>query len=428
MRAIDFHSVGATARPDGDTGFARPSRGMDWAFAMAIAALFSGLHQKVGSAKVQVADLLIIATIAAVVLRDFATPRISRPLACLLATYLLIYVISAFSVDLGAAAKEILQIGLAVSFLTAAFGYYRTRSTDRLLVIASVLIGLVLIYNVSWHVAQGQYVGWKSLNEPKTVFILLPMLLILHLDRFGRAGRHAPLFLLLAVIAGVIILLSGERKAYLFAVVALVIWSGPRGLWRYVFAAVAIAPLLVAVVGTDRDTYLGRQISSLTDAFTGQADALETASLSMMLDDRRPSTLSNVQRELSERMARSMWEKEPTWGIGTTAFARAVERETSLPEEFRMNIHGEFQRALYENGVVGLTAYALLWFWALAAIAWRWPATTARGDPQLNKIKLACAVMFLIYCAFEASKGLTLLCICMLPFLVAMPPRSAIKV
>jgi hypothetical protein len=425
MRAIDFHSAGAATGGEGGAAFSRPSRTMDWAFALTIAALFSGLNQHIGPAKVQMADLLMIATIATVVMRDFATPRVSRPLACLLAVYLLIYVISAFSADLGTGIKEILQIGLSLAFLTAAFGYYRTRSTDRFVVLVSLLIGVILVYNIAWHLFQGRYVGWKSLNEPKTAFILLPMILILNVDRFGRGGRSAPLFVLLAALAGLVILLSGERKAYLFAVAALVIWNGPRGLWRYVLVAAVLAPLVAMVVSADRTSYLGRQVASLSEAFTEKADTLETASVSTLLDDRRPSTLSNVQRELSERVARSMWEKEPVWGIGTGAFAAAIKRETSLPEVFRMNIHGEFQRALYENGVVGLVAYASLWLTAFAAIAWRWSATTARGDPSLNRIKLACVVMFLIYCGFEASKGLTLLCICVLPFLVALPPRNA---
>ncbi len=87
--------------------------------------------------------------------------------------------------------KELIQIALLFGFLFVAFGYYRTRSTDRVLILAAVLIVAVLVYNVAWHVAHGEYVGWKQLNEPKTVFTVLPLLLILLVARFGRSGPAA---------------------------------------------------------------------------------------------------------------------------------------------------------------------------------------------------------------------------------------------
>jgi O-antigen ligase len=134
--------------------------------------------------------------------------------------------------------------------------------------------------------------------------------------------------------------------------------------------------------------------------------------------------MSNAQREISNRLAAAKWEKRPVLGIGTNAFDIAIRQEVSIPATFRTGIHGEFYRALYENGIVGLGLYMALWITAFATIALAWPMTKAAGDPGLNKIKLLCVTMFLIYCAFEASKGLTLACICALPFIVGLPPSA----
>jgi O-antigen ligase len=219
-----------------------------------------------------------------------------------------------------------------------------------------------------------------------------------------------------------VILLSGERKAYVVAIVAMIIWTLPLN-WRHALAAVIAAPFLWAAVSTSSTGYIDRQIASFADALAG--DRSGEASLASLMDDSRPTTLSNAQREISNRRAIAMWEKKPVLGIGTNAFEMAVKRDTSLPPTFRMGIHGEFYRALYENGIVGLALYSALWIAAFAQIALAWPIAKAAGEPSLNKIKLLCVTMLLIYCALEASKGLTLAAICVLPYVVALPPRMA---
>ncbi len=108
-----------------------------------------------------------------------------------------------------------------------AFGYYRTSlDGSRADLGDGADLSPCSSANVAWHVARGEFVGWKQLNEPKTVFTVLPLLLILLAARFGGPRRQL-LFVLAACAAGVVILLSGERKAYLFAVLALAIWAGP---------------------------------------------------------------------------------------------------------------------------------------------------------------------------------------------------------
>ena len=337
----------------------------------------------------------------------------------ILLIYLCLFSFSALFVGTISGIKEVIQSVLMLSFVFVAFGYYRTRSADRLLLLASVLILGVLAYNIAWHVSQGQYVSWKRLNEPKTTFTLLPLLVILLSNRFG-IDRSRLLFYVAFSAAAVVIFLSGERKAYIVAMAAFAIWTSPIN-WRHLIALTVAIPLIWAGASADGTGYLSRQISSLTSAAPSDVGAPSTA---FLLDERRPTTWSTAQREFTNRLAMSMWEKHPVLGIGTNRFAAAINQDSSIPEVFRLGIHGEFYRALFENGILGLALYVALWVGAYVRIMLAWASTKAAARNDLNKIKLLCVTMFGIYCATEASKGLTLLCICLLPFLVSLPTHA----
>ena len=219
------------------------------------------------------------------------------------------------------------------------------------------------------------------------------------------------------------ILLSGERKAYIVAVLALAIWAGPMKMLRYAIALAVLVPVLAFVMSADKTGYLSRQVDSIS-AITSDRPHQE-ATLSGLLDDNRPMTLSTAQREFSKRIAQSMWEKQPLFGIGTGAFAEAILKYSSVPVVFRMNIHGEFYRALYENGIVGLSLYVMCWLTAFGSILFQWSRLTASGQWQINRIRLLFVTVFIVYCAFEASKELTQFCICALPFVCALGGGSA---
>lgn len=390
---------------------------VDVLFGVTIAALFSGLNHQLGGVKVQLSDVLAAITIFVVVLRGFSTPRIAPPLTISLLAYLLLFCVSAFLVDTVNGLKESAQAVLIFSFLFVLFGYYRTHSATRLLAVGSFLIVAVLAYNIGWHVLHGFYTGWKHLNEPKAIFILLPMLLILLFNRFGHQRRA--LFVAASVIAGAIILLSGERKAYMFALVALIIWTGAASL-RYLSAAALVVSLFLAAGVLDQTGYLNRQLGSFSNALNTR---IELVSTSELFNERRPSTLSDAQREFTRRTAKSMWEKSPMFGIGTGGYAAAMREKYSIPAEFRVGIHGEFYRALYENGIVGLLLYVAFWIAVCASLIVSWGQLKQVEGGKLQRIKLLCTVMFLIYCSSEASKGLTVMSICALPFIFAVLPQ-----
>jgi hypothetical protein len=394
---------------------------IDGLFALSVAALFSGLHQALGPVKVGLSDLLEIVSIFVVVLRGVSMPYASRVILILLGGYLLVFLLSALSVGTANGAKEIVQAVLLLSFLCIIFGYYRNQAVNRFFLMTAILLLAIMTYNIIWHVTHGKLVGWKELNEPKAIFMLLPMLLLLATSR--NRTRQARYWIAIGALAVVVIVfLSGERKAYMFTLAAFLIWNGMAVLRYAIPAAVVAIPVLLMGVGLIQNNYLNRQIASLTQGLPGSES--QPRALTTLLDEHRPMTMSNAQREHTLNVARSLWREKPLLGIGTNAFSPIIEKDVSLPLEFRVGIHGEFYRALYENGLIGLFLYASIWIAAFTHVALTWRATSAVGGLYLNRLKLATLTMFLIYCSVEASKGLTFLCIAALPFIVALRPKA----
>jgi O-Antigen ligase len=399
----------------------RSSLLLDVLFGATIASLFSGIHHSFGSVKVQLSDLIALATIFLAVLKGFSAPRVSRLVLLVLLAYLLDYLTSALFVKMSMAAVKTVQFALAFSFLFAVFGYYRTHSSDRLLIVSTILMMVILVANIGWHILHGQLVGWKRLNEPKTIFILMPLMLILLFDRFPRFWR-LPRGLCAVLLSVAIIFLSGERKAYIFAPLALLIWTEPRKIWRYAILPIAAIPLLWIAGSVDQTGYLHRQLTSLQVLISG--NSTQEMSDSQLMDVNRPTTLSNAERIFTNRRAAAEWRKRPMLGIGTDAFQLQMREDTSIPDEFRLGIHGEFFRALYENGIVGLQLYIAVWISAFASLAMMWLPVSGAGGASLNKIKLLSLVMLLIYSSFESEKEVMAFALCCLPFVLGLLPSA----
>src|SRR4051794_28148761 len=113
---------------------------MDVMFGVTIASLFCGVRAYVGSVKVQLSDVLALTAIFVTFLRGFATPRLSPITLLSLCAYLLFYCISALFVQFSMGITKVVQLFCIFTWLFVIFGYYRTRSTDRLLIISASLI------------------------------------------------------------------------------------------------------------------------------------------------------------------------------------------------------------------------------------------------------------------------------------------------
>ena len=86
-------------------------------------------------------------------------------------------------------------------------------------------------------------------------------------------------------------------------------------------------------------------------------------------------TPSDVQRAFARHVSRELFVEHPLFGVGTNQYLEIVgETFPNLPKELRLEIHGEFQRILTENGLVGLSLYLLIW-----AAAWARLSRVLRG-------------------------------------------------
>ena len=266
-------------------------------------------------------------------------------------------------------AREALQVLVVTmfAFLLAqeASRLDMTRLSRRLLLgMAAIAAGTIL-----WHFAHGYWVGWKQLPDPRLAFAFLPVLLAgLILFAEGRRRRT-----LLFVWAGMfpLLVMSGERKALVIYLILTALLFARGRLALIVPAVAAIFVGLVLLSTVVENPYLQKQIRSLVDpAGTGNYEYVLATGRYLPGD-----TPSNVQRAFARDVSRQMFAEHPFFGVGTNQYLPIVdETYPSLPDELRLGIHGEFQRILTENGLVGLSLYLLVW-----AAAWVRLARVLRG-------------------------------------------------
>ena len=78
-------------------------------------------------------------------------------------------------------------------------------------------------------------------------------------------------------------------------------------------------------------------------------------------------TISNLQRAFSFRVSKEYFIDNPIFGVGTNNYKIMVFEQYPQIVEYRSGalahgIHGEFQRVLVENGLIGLIVYFMIWY------------------------------------------------------------------
>ncbi|WP_353646435.1 O-antigen ligase family protein [Mesorhizobium sp. WSM2239] len=326
------------------------------------------------------------------------------------------HVASAFSNGAQNGLRELLQIS-AVTAL--AFALAQEAGRISIAKAARVLffgMGLILVYIIAWHLANGDWVGWKQLVDPKLVFTFLPVMLAGLLVFAGRTERR----ILWLAWSGLfpLLLLSGERKAlliYIFLTAALLM----RGRLATTVPAVGAGLLaLLALSSVVDNPYLARQLQTLLNpASMGQYNHLLVTG-----EYAQGDTPSNVQRAFAFDLSRKLFAEHPLVGIGTNQFKNIIDTEFSnLPEELRLGIHGEFQRILTENGIIGLSLYIFIWLaaWFRLSRALSWALFHGLiGAAQARLLPLVLLIPCAFYVGTEASGTrafVTLIVVSLLP-------------
>jgi hypothetical protein len=290
------------------------------------------------------------------------------------------------------------------------------RLSRRLLLgMATIAAGTIL-----WHIAHGYWVSWKQLPDPRLTFVLLPPLLA-GLILFAEGQRRRRLqFVWVGMFP--LIVMSGERKALVIYLILTVLLFA-RGRLALIAPGLAAAFLGLVLLSTVvENSYLQKQISTLVDpGGTGNYEYVLATGRYLPGD-----TPSDVQRSFSIHVSRQLLAEHPLAGVGTNQYEVIVaDRYPTAPQDLRLGIHGEFQRILTENGLVGLSLYLLVW-----AAAWARLSRVLRGavdsgrmtKTQVRVLPLLLFIPLALFLGTEASGTRALvsaIVISLLPELVA---------
>lgn len=326
------------------------------------------------------------------------------------------HLVSAFSVDTENGLRELLQMSAVGAFALALAQEARHLETHKAVNILLFGMVLILAYTISWHVANGYLVGWKYLADPRLAFTFLPIALAGLLVFGNRAKQHTLWFVWAGILP--LLVLSGERKAfliYLFLTAAVL----TRGRLAAMVPAIAVGFVGLFMLSITVDNaYVEKQLQTIVDPLSmGQYEYLAATGKYAPGD-----TPSNVQRAFAFALSRQLISEHPLVGVGTNQFKNIVDTKFSnLPDELRLGIHGEFQRILTENGIIGLSLYVLIWLaaWFRLSRALSWAHFHRLiGATQARLLPLVVLVPCAVYVGTEASgtrSFVTLILVSLLP-------------
>ena len=315
--------------------------------------------------------------------------------------YLLWHVASATVGGPRNTAREALQ-----AFVVTMFAFLLAQEAPRLDVkrfSRRLVVGLAAIAlgTIVWHIAHGYWVGWKQLPDPRLSFVFLPVVLA-GLILFADVGRRRRLYFVWAGIFPVL-LMSGERKALVIYLIlsALLFARGRLAIIVPALAAAFVGLLLLSTVV--ENPYLQTQIHTLVEpGGTGNYEYVLATGRYLPGD-----TPSDVQRAFALHVSRQMFAAHPLLGIGTNQYSGVIaDTYPGLPEGVGLEIHGEFQRILTENGLVGLSLYALIWIASWARLSRMLRGAFASGHltrPQLRVLPLLAFIPVVLFVGTEAS-------------------------
>lgn len=319
-------------------------------------------------------------------------------LSPVLLAFMLVHVGFAFRVSVGEGVYRFAQALSAYLFIVPFVTRYSTLPMARFFDFFTKLLIAMIAYVIVWHVANHHMVVWKYLWDTKTAYSLLPFLGLALITSKSTAGvRYG--WIVMAAIA-VVILLAGERKAYILLGLSVLFMLNFKNPLSYLlpFGLAGAAPLAGVI---DKSGYVTRQLSTLTGFAQGEV----------------VQTLSNKQREWQVHYILSLAQEHLLTGIGTGAymstFLGSYGGAKSDLIDTTIGVHGEFLRVFVENGLVGLLP------WTLLLLTSAWSATLGSNGRvrsfQERRLATFLLISLIVYMFFEASDTIMLVCYCLLP-------------
>ena len=318
----------------------------------------------------------------------------------LLLPYFLWYLASATAGGVQLAAREGLQLVAVTGFaflLAQEAPRLATRRMARRLLCG---MGAIVLGTILWHVAHGYSVGWKRIPDPRLGFTFIPAV-VAGLILFSEPRRRRALWFAWSFLFP-LLLMSGERKAVVVWMIltALLLARGRFALIVPVAAASFVGLFLLSTMIST--PYLQRQIHTLVDP-TGTGNYQYFLATGSYLPGDTPS---DVERSFAFHVSREMFDEHPLTGVGTNQYVRVLDETfPDLPDALRIGIHGEFQRVLTENGLIGLMLYLAIWAAAWVRLSRVLRAAITQGmvtGAQARILPLLLFLPFALYLGTEA--------------------------
>lgn len=304
--------------------------------------------------------------------------NIHWPVAATGIAYVAMCTVTAFFVDKLEGAERTVQ-GMITVGATASLARYilqltpeqRTRFARAFTVLNLIILAHVLVF----HLAHGHIVTWKYLRDTKFVFAVIVALLFFWEDDIK--ARSMALWAALFPGCVLIVLMSGERKAYA-TLVACYLLSRARWATLLTIGATGIAAAALYTAALP-NSYVTRQLESpFIDSNTDQIPTRYFFSVSALADH------SDLIRTFVNRNAQQLFRQHPVWGLGSTGYTHWAQKTYGpiyISGGLSMNVHGERNRVPVEGGLVGIgVALSFLTLCALRlGLYWR-----ANGGPDAS--------------------------------------------
>lgn len=341
--------------------------------AISAASLFSSIEFKFAGARIRPFEgLMLICLSWAFFSKGTALWRDVGPLKAVLGFFLGAYAIRAMSaVFIESAFVGLVEVLQAVEFTIFALlvGVACARPSGRMLflwVFGSCSLGIGLVA-LALGLTEGQIAGLKRFDEPKYTYGIVCLFVAVS---YVLSMRHRLLWgIVLAMIAPLVIL-SGERNAWLGITAALLFLaaiggSAIKGRLRQILLSAAIGGTIFATsfwFVAQFNEYAARQWTRLAEPLS------YWSTWSGGFDYLAAESPSNRARLLQMQNLVEVVQEYPWFGLGTGQYypyASAVAFSSDL--SYITTMHGEYWQLLVENGVLAFALYCAAWaafFWA----------------------------------------------------------------
>lgn len=323
--------------------------------------LFVTIRFETGFILIRPFDLICLIVFPFVLLLRGRQEEISKGFFYLL-PFLIIHILSASIVGINNLIRELLQI-LIILIFAFTLSTFKTRIDCQKTFNISFLGSLIILFAVIWwHYSYGIWArGWKQLPDSKAIFTIITILTFIYIIFFKKKKINDLVILLFILLP--ILLLSGERKALLIFIFLLVLKYSPGFSIKTVFMLFLIYFFLIILSVIIENPYLYEKINTTLNIMqTGNINYF--LSTGFMTEN---DTISNLQRAFSFRVSKEYFIDNPIFGVGTNNYKIMVFEQYPQIVEYRSGalahgIHGEFQRVLVENGLIGLIVYFMIWY------------------------------------------------------------------